>query len=344
MPETAVVILNWNGKTFLEKFLPQLIVHTPDAELIIADNASEDTSIEFLKQHYPKIRRIQLDKNYGFAGGYNKALSQVDAKYYILLNSDIEVTKDWVTPLINTLKASPNTGACMPKILDWNHREDFEYAGACGGYIDKYGYPFCRGRILNTIEKDEGQYNESQKIFWATGACLAIRSELFHKLNGFDEDFFAHMEEIDLCWRIHHARKDIQVVPESLIYHVGGGTLPNESPFKLFLNFRNNLYLLYKNLPNNKLNSTLRIRFCLDYLAYATYILKGELKNAKAIRNAHKQFRKNRKDMHSKRMQIKKAPDNVFQGLIYPRSIIWDYMIKRYRKFSQLPLNRKHAS
>ncbi|MFO7938892.1 MAG: glycosyltransferase family 2 protein [Bacteroidales bacterium] len=336
MPKTAVVILNWNGRKFLEKFLPALLKHTDNAEIIVADNASEDDSHMFLQTHYPDLRYIQLDKNYGFAGGYNKALSQIEATYYVLLNSDIEVSDQWLSPLTKALDDTPELAACMPKIKAFARPDHFEYAGACGGFIDKYGFPFCRGRIMDTVEKDEGQYNERVNIMWATGACLAIRSNIFHQLGGFDEAFFAHMEEIDLCWRIHHLGKAIQVIPESVVYHVGGGTLPNESPFKLFLNFRNNLFLLYKNLPLHARKKIMLRRRVLDYIAYFIYLLKGQFHNAAAIRKAHRAYRKEKMNLERKHQSIKKAPESYFRRLIYPHSIVWHYMGKNKRKFSQL--------
>ncbi len=337
MLNTAVVILNWNGRKYLEKFLPTLIKHTPNAQIVVADNASEDDSHDFLRANYPDLRYIQLDKNYGFTGGYNRALEQVEAKYYVLLNSDIEVAANWLEPLIKAMEENSNLAACMPKILGYNQPDHFEYAGASGGFIDKYGFPFCRGRIMDTVEKDLGQYNEAIDIMWASGACLAIRSDIFHSVGGFDEAFFAHMEEIDLCWRIHHMGYTIKAIPSSKVFHVGGGTLPNESPFKLFLNFRNNLFLLYKNLPDNKRRAIMFRRRMLDYLAYLVYLLKGEVQNAAAIRKAHGAYKKQKSSLDTKHKAIKKAPEKSFQGLIFPHAIIWHYLIKGKRKFSQLP-------
>ncbi len=256
--KSAIVILNWNGKTFLEKFLPPLI-NSVDlyndnyskegrAEIIIADNASSDDSIDFLKKNHPDIKTIVLDKNYGFTGGYNMALEQVDANYYILLNSDIEVTEDWLEHLCEWMDNHPSCGACSPKLLSYDNKDMFEYAGAAGGYIDKYGYPFCRGRVMKEVEKDFGQYDEPERVFWASGACIMIRSELYKKLGGLDNRFFAHMEEIDFCWRLQLLGYYVAIIPDSKVYHVGGGTLPTGSAWKLFLNFRNNLLMLSNNL------------------------------------------------------------------------------------------------
>ena len=269
MLKTAVVILNWNGRKFLEQFLPSLIQNTQDenTQIVIADNNSSDDSIEFLNKNYPSIRQIIFDKNYGFTGGYNQALKQIEAKYFVLLNSDIEVTQNWLNPLVNLLESDNTIATCQPKIRSFHQKEYFEYAGAAGGFIDKYGYPFCRGRILDTVEKDMNQYNDIKDIFWASGACMLIRSDIFKQLNGFDDDFFAHMEEIDLCWRIKTAGHRIVYNPESVVFHVGGGTLPNNSPFKLYLNFRNNLFLLYKNLPEKNFVPVLVTRMLLDGLS-----------------------------------------------------------------------------
>ncbi|MDF1675256.1 MAG: glycosyltransferase family 2 protein, partial [Vicingaceae bacterium] len=239
----AVVILNWNGKHFLEKFLPSLIEHTSFAELIVADNCSTDDSLSFLKENFPQIRIITLAENYGFAKGYNEALKQVNSDVYVLLNSDVEVTENWLQPCLEILKKDNDMAACQPKIKAFHQKTYFEYAGAAGGFIDKYGYPFCRGRIFETLEEDNNQYDEEIEIFWATGACLVIRADIYHELNGLDSFFFAHMEEIDLCWRIQNRGKKIKYVPQSTVFHVGGGTLHKSKPQKTFLNFRNNLIM-----------------------------------------------------------------------------------------------------
>ncbi|MCK4749664.1 MAG: glycosyltransferase family 2 protein, partial [Bacteroidales bacterium] len=247
----SIVILNWNGKEFLRQFLPKLLEHSavPGVEIVIADNASTDGSLEFLKEEYPEIRVVIHDRNYGFSGGYNRAFEELESKYYLLLNSDIEVTPGWLSPLLERMEEDEQIAACTPKIMDYHNRLQFEYAGAAGGYLDRYGYPFCRGRIFDTLEEDRQQYDDDIEIFWGSGACLLVRSELFSQAGGLDEKFFAHMEEIDLCWRLKRLGYRIEYVARSCVYHVGGGTLPKSNPMKTFLNFRNNLLLLYKNLP-----------------------------------------------------------------------------------------------
>ena len=246
MTKTAVVILNWNGKKFLEQFLPYVIKHSSsDAEVIVADNASNDDSVEFLKNNYPEIQIINNNENGGFSKGYNEALSKIDAEYYVLLNSDIEVTENWIKPIIDLMDSDKSIAVCQPKLRSYHQKEMFEYAGAAGGFIDKYGYPFCRGRIFNSIEVDNGQYDDTCEVFWATGAAMFVRAELYHKFGGLDNDFFAHMEEIDFCWRLKNEGYKIMYCADSVVYHVGGGTLPKNSSRKTFLNFRNNFNLLY---------------------------------------------------------------------------------------------------
>ncbi|MEA3316602.1 MAG: glycosyltransferase family 2 protein [Bacteroidota bacterium] len=334
MIKTAIVILNWNGKRFLEKFLPSVTKYSNnnEVEIIIADNSSSDDSLKFLNKNYPSIRTIILDKNYGFAGGYNMALQQVDAKYYILLNSDVEVTPNWINPIINLMDKNTGIAACMPKILSFANKDQFEYAGAAGGFIDKYGYPFCRGRILSNIEKDNKQYNDTKEIFWATGACMFIRAEKFHELNGFDEDFFAHMEEIDLCWRLKNKGNKIIYSHESVVYHVGGGTLPNNNPFKLYLNYRNNLFLLFKNLPSKKIFSTIFIRLILDGVSALTYLIQLKPKSFWAVLKAHIHFYKELSNLKEKRKGtlIKNHKE------IYNNSIVYDFIINKKQKFSDL--------
>ncbi|HEX9615036.1 MAG TPA: glycosyltransferase family 2 protein, partial [Bacteroidota bacterium] len=250
MKKTAVVVLNWNGKDLLERFLPILVRHTSgNAEIVIADNGSTDDSVDYVRKTFPPVRTILLGKNLGFAGGYNEALKQVEAEYYVILNSDVEVTEGWIESIITMMEGDPRIGACQPKILDIRVRNRFEYAGAAGGFIDVLGYPFCRGRILNSFEEDRGQYDDMKEVFWATGAALFIRSKLFRQAGGFDEDFFAHMEEIDLCWRIKHLGYRVMACPSSTVYHLGGATLDQGNPRKTFLNFRNGLILLFKNHP-----------------------------------------------------------------------------------------------
>ena len=251
----ALVILNWNGKELLEKFLPSIVKFSalPTVEIVIADNASTDDSIEFIKRNYPSLKIVQNKKNGGYAKGYNDALKNVDADIYALINSDIEVTEDWLNPIIKTFKNEPKTAIIQPKIVDFKNKALFEYAGAAGGFVDKYGYPYCRGRIFSELEKDTNQFNDSTEIFWASGACLFIRSNVFHSLQGFDEDYFAHQEEIDLCWRAFNLNYTIKYIGTSTVYHVGGATLKEESPRKSFLNFRNSLFTLVKNVPKKML-------------------------------------------------------------------------------------------
>ncbi|PLX20505.1 MAG: hypothetical protein C0597_04105 [Marinilabiliales bacterium] len=338
MIKTAVVILNWNGKRFLEKFLPNILKYTSnqDTEIIIADNNSTDDSIIFLNQKFPDIRLILFEKNYGFTGGYNKALEQIEAKYFVLLNSDIEVTENWLSPLIELLDSDNNIAACQPKIRSYSRKDYFEYAGAAGGFIDKYGYPFCRGRILDTVEKDHGQYEDLTDIFWATGACLVIRAELFKYVGGLDNDFFAHMEEIDLCWRLKNLGYRIVYNSKSTVYHVGGGTLPNNSPFKLFLNYRNNLFLLYKNLSKNKLFQVIISRLLLDGLSASIFLLKLSIPNFIVVFKAHLHFYKSLNSLRIKRKEQLLKIEVNHHDEIYPRSIVFDYFLRKKHLFSDL--------
>jgi GT2 family glycosyltransferase len=308
--KTAVVILNWNTEGFLKEFLPGLLhsVRKVDgAEVIVADNASTDGSLKVMQELFPQVRTIAFEKNYGFTGGYNKAFDQIDSEYFVLINSDIEVTENWLSPLVDWMDTHPECGACAPKLHSWQERDKFEYAGAAGGYIDRFGYPFCRGRVLKRLETDNGQYDKPKDVFWATGACLMVRSCLYRKLGGLDERFFAHMEEIDLCWRMQLDGYKVSVVPQSIVYHVGGGTLPATSPFKLYLNFRNNILMLennlaktfalgYKNLHAEKAARKgcrkaarrIFIRKCLDGLSAAVYLMTLKINCFKAVWKAHK--------------------------------------------------------
>ena len=296
--KTAVVILNWNTESYLRRFIPGILksLEGLDAELIVADNGSEDASLETMAELFPSVRVIPLGENFGFTGGYNRALSMVEAEYYVLLNSDIEVPVHWLSPLVEWMDSHPRCGACGPKLLSYDRREYFEYAGAAGGLMDKYGYPFCRGRILGNIEKDEGQYDSPEDVLWVSGACLMVCSSLWKSLGGLDERFFAHMEEIDLCWRMQLEGFSVSVIPASYVWHIGGGTLPNESPRKLKLNFRNNLLLLENNLPKT-LGSSRRacwrifIRKCLDGASALVFLLKGKTEAFKAVIEAHKEYR-----------------------------------------------------
>jgi hypothetical protein len=337
MTEIAIVILNWNTRDYLEKFLPVLIKNSKGEgnEIYVADNGSEDDSVEFLKANYPDVHLIQFDRNYGFTGGYNKALEQIEAKYYLLLNSDIEVTPNWLAPLKKMMDEDKGIGACMPKIKAYHDSAYFEYAGAAGGFIDKYGYPFCRGRIMNVFEKDEGQYDNKSEIFWATGACMMVRADLFHETGGFDNDFFAHMEEIDLCWRMKNRGFKIMYEPNSVIYHIGGGTLPNESPFKLYLNYRNNLFLLIKNLPPKYIGSILRKRFIIDMMSAVFYLVKGQFNKMNSVFKAYRQFRRSRKEMLNKRSAFEENQKSL-HATIFKQSIIFVFFFKRKKYFKDL--------
>ncbi|GCC49932.1 glycosyltransferase family 2 protein [Chryseotalea sanaruensis] len=287
MSTVAVVILNYNGEHFLRQFLPAVIEYSNEAEIIVADNASTDQSITILTKEFPTVRLIQLKNNFGFCGGYNRALQEVNADYYVLLNSDVEVTALWLQPVVQFLDNNLNVAAVQPKIKSFHNKEYFEYAGAAGGFIDSLGYPFCRGRIFDELEKDLGQYNDTKEIFWATGACMVVRSKLYHQLGGLDEDFFAHMEEIDLCWRLKRQGHSIYYVGDSTVYHVGGGTLAKVNPKKTYLNFRNGLSLLIKNLTFSALLWKLPFRVMLDYVAALRFLLTGQGKHAWAIVCAH---------------------------------------------------------
>lgn len=309
MAKVAVVILNWNGSAMLSRYLPDVVKFSrDDAEVWVVDNASTDDSMQLLNERFPTVRTMRLDKNYGFAGGYNKALLNggIQAEYFVLLNSDVAVTHHWLTPLIEYMDNDRHTAVCQPKILSEADHDMFEYAGACGGFLDKYGYPFCRGRIFSTVERDNGQYDFTCDLLWATGACLMIRSSAFIDAGGFDERFFAHQEEIDLCWRIRQKGESIKCVPESVVYHVGGGTLPQGNPQKTFLNFRNNLTMLYKNLPDRELGQVMRVRFFLDYLAALQCLLKLDIGGFRAIFRARRAFRKWRHDFDGDRLKIQK--------------------------------------
>ena len=308
-------------------------MHTgDDAELIIADNASSDDSVEFLQTTYPKIRIIRNEQNWGFSKGYNEALKHVESDYYVLLNSDIEVTPNWIKPVISLMDADQNIGACQPKLIAFHDREAFEYAGGAGGFIDEYGYPFCRGRLFNTLEKDLGQYNDVQEVFWATGACMFVRADLFRQFGGLDNDFFAHMEEIDYCWRLKNAGYKIMYCPDSTVFHVGGGTLPKISSRKTYLNFRNNLILLYKNLPPSKLLPVFLIRLVLDFTASMKFLSEGYFKDSVAVAKAYVSFYKSFTQLKIKRSRI---PHRKVNG-IYKGSIVLVYYGKGKKQFSAL--------
>ncbi len=337
IPKTAIVILNWNGKNYLQKFLHTVVQYSniQNVELYVADNGSKDDSVEFLKTNFKDVKLILLDKNYGFAEGYNRALANIEAKYFILLNSDIEVTDKWIEPIINIMENDSNIAAMMPKLLNFASRQDFEYAGAAGGFIDKYGYPFCRGRILKTIEKDSQQYDDNIEIFWATGACMFVRADIFKLLNGFDNNFFAHMEEIDLCWRIKNNGYKIRYSNLVKVYHVGGGTLPNDNPFKLFLNYRNNLLLLYKNLPDKLLFSILTQRLLLDYMSAIIYLITFKYKFFLAVVKAHQNFFAMRK-LYKNFRKNNSHKNTAVHKQVYNKSIVFNYFFKKNKLFSKL--------
>ena len=338
----AVVILNWNGKKFLEKFLPFVISNNSfDAQIIVADNASTDDSVSFLTTNYPQIKIIQNIVNGGFAKGYNDALKLVKAEYYVLLNSDVEVTPYWIDPIIKLMDGDKSIAACQPKIKDFNKKTYFEYAGAAGGFIDKYGYPFCRGRILETIEEDKAQYNDAREVFWASGACLFVRAEYYHQMEGFDEDFFAHMEEIDLCWRLKNYGYKIMYCPDSTVYHVGGGTLNKTSPKKTFLNFRNNLILLCKNHPPDYFYLKLFIRFLLDGLAGLKFLLSGKFSHFLAVIKAHFSFYASFGNTLRKRKKLKTQIKQYTTTAVYLQSIIADYYLRKRKTFLEIDFKER---
>ena len=331
---TAVVILNWNGKKMLERFLPSVTAHTQgDAEVIIADNGSTDDSLDFVRAQYPGLRIIELDKNYGFAGGYNRALQQVQADYYVLLNDDVEVTPGWIEPVVAQMQQHPDTAICQPKLLMYDQRDTFEYAGGAGGFLDKYGYPFCRGRMFTSLEQDNGQYNTPGEIFWASGAAMFVRADVWHQLGGLDDDFFAHMEEIDFCWRAKNAGYRVEYCPQSTVFHVGGGTLPKSNPRKTYLNFRNNMALLYKNLPKHRLAWVMCSRIVLDYVAGFKFLMERKPKEFSAVVDAHKAFYKWLPQLKKKRQGLKQQSrvSGMYQGLL-----LIDYYLLGKKKYSDL--------
>nr|WP_302196017.1 glycosyltransferase family 2 protein [uncultured Prevotella sp.] len=338
MAKVAIVILNWNGQVMLAKYLPNVIEYSrQDAEVWVADNCSSDQSMRLLETQFPQVKTIVLEQNFGFAEGYNRALKQIEAEYYILLNSDVEVSHHWLTPLIEFMDSHPQVAACQPKLLAEYDKDSFEYAGACGGFLDKYGYPFCRGRIFNMVERDNGQYDYQQEILWATGACMMIRSKDYWDAGGLDGRFFAHNEEIDLCWRLRLMGRQIYCIPESEVYHVGGGTLPKSNPMKTFLNFRNNLTMLYKNLSDNELKKVMRMRWFLDYLAaFEMLILGRNWGDFKAVFKARKAFKAWRADFDEDRRQIQASRQETEIPQIYQKSILWQYYAKGKKTFKDL--------
>lgn len=340
MKKVAVVILNWNGVEMLQRFLPEVVAYSQGegVEVCVADNGSTDDSVAWVKQACPDVRLVVLDRNYGFADGYNRALRQVEAEYVVLLNSDVEVTPGWLEPLTAYMDAHPEVAACQPKIRSERHKEYFEYAGAAGGYLDKYGYPFCRGRIFEVVEKDEGQYDTVRPVFWATGAALFIRLKDYQEAGGLDGRFFAHMEEIDLCWRLRSRGRGLVCIPQSVVYHVGAATLKKENPRKTFLNFRNNLLMLYKNLPEKELKQVMMVRGILDRLAAFVFLLKGDGKNAKAVMQARKEFKKIHPDFAASRAEnLEKSVDaSIPEKTDF--SILWKFHACRKRVFSSLSM------
>ncbi|MDR0732721.1 MAG: glycosyltransferase family 2 protein [Dysgonamonadaceae bacterium] len=336
--KTAVVILNWNGRKLLEKFLPALIKNTPEeeADIIVADNGSTDDSLQYLKQAYPSVRIIPMGENYGFAEGYNRALAQLNYQYAVLLNSDVEVAENWLTTAIRYLENHPHVAALQPKILSYNDKSVFEYAGACGGFLDIYGYPFCRGRIFDTLEKDAGQYDRETEILWASGACLFIRVDDYREAGGLDAGFFAHQEEIDLCWRLRARGKTIVCLPQSTVYHLGGATLNMEHPRKTFLNFRNNLLLIYKNLPEKYYRRVMLFRAPADCAAALQLLLKGHPANAWAVVKAHWDFAGRKKRYKAvRRENLEKSKSGLPHG-IFKISLLWEYYIRKRRRYEML--------
>ena len=326
----AIVILNWNGRKMLQEFLPSVVEHSATAQIVVADNGSTDDSLDFLRTNYPQIQLVINDKNYGFAEGYNKALAKVDADYYVILNSDVEVTPNWIEPVVELMESDENIAICQPKLLSHINRENFEYAGGAGGFIDRFGYPFCRGRVFSTLEKDLGQYDDVREVFWATGAAMFVKAPVFHQLGGFDGDFFAHMEEIDFCWRAKNSGYKVMYCPTSKIYHVGGGTLPPSSPFKTFLNFRNNFALLYKNLRRISIAYVFPARIVLDYVAAVRFLTEGKPKEFWAVVRAHFAFYGMVPSLTRKRRKM----DHRKVGEIYRGSVVFANFLFKKNKFS----------
>ena len=338
MKKVSVVILNWNGRDMLRRFLPSVVANSQsaDVEVCVADNGSTDDSVSVLQKEFPNVRLIQLDQNYGFAEGYNLALKQIDAEYVVLLNSDVEVTQGWLLPLVSYMDEHPEVAACQPKLLSERNRTFFEYAGAAGGYLDKYGYPFCRGRIFDVVEEDKGQYDDVVPVFWVSGAAMFIRLKDYIEVGGLDGRFFAHMEEIDLCWRLKSRGRELVYIPQSVVYHVGGATLNKDNPRKTFLNFRNNLLMLYKNLPESELRKVMFVRGLLDWLAALVFFLKGEKGNAKAVFRARKEF----KQMCDSYQLLRR--DNLYHTKVmdiperFSFSILWKFHVCGKKKYMQL--------
>lgn len=336
MIKTAVVILNWNGLGLLQEYLPVFEANSSskDISIWVADNGSTDDSVGWMRKNHPAINIIELDRNWGFADGYNRALEQIDARYYVIVNSDIRVTPGWLEPMISHLDNNPRTAACQPKILSEKDHSLFEYAGAAGGYIDRFGYPFCRGRILHHLEKDKGQYNTPKQIFWSSGACMVIRSDIWREAGGFDGDFFAHMEEIDLCWRVNAAGYKIMALPDSVVYHVGGGTLSYGSPRKVYLNFRNSLFMLHKNLPTEIMLKRIFMRRVMDGLAATMFLFTCHFRSFREVIRAHSDYRHEKETLDKKRNQTGNDGE-IYKTLpILNKSIIVGLYIGRKRLFT----------
>ncbi len=336
MHRLAIAILNFNGRHYLEKFLPGVLSHNEGYPVYVIDNGSSDDSIQFLRLNFPAVLLITLDKNEGFAGGYNLGLRQIESQFYLLLNSDIEVGPGWLSPLVDFMIAHTDCFACQPKILYYNERNKFEYAGAAGGYVDRLGYPFCRGRIFNNMEYDEGQYNDTREIFWASGACMLVRSSAFWEAGGFDADFFAHMEEVDLCWRLKKGGWKVFYVAESSVNHIGGGTLSARDPKKTYLNFRNNLLMLIKNLDGSEMFRVIPARILLDIMASLKFLVLDSSGDCFAVLKAMwKSYSRFNKEWRKRKSIPAKFKNGELSG-VYRKSIIWEYYFKGVRKFSQL--------
>lgn len=337
MIRTSVVILNWNGLEFLKKFLGKVVQYSAgkDTAIYVADNGSTDTSCEWVESNFPEVGVLRLEGNYGFAGGYNRALGLINSDYFMLLNSDIEVTGGWLEPLVEHLDRNKDVASCQPAVLSYYKRNFFEHAGAAGGFIDKYGYPFCRGRVFSYTEPDEGQYNDPEDIFWSTGACMLVRAEAFRNCGGFDDAFFAHMEEIDLCWRFHNSGYRVSYVPGSAVYHVGGGALNYSSPRKTYLNFRNSLFMLYRNLPGKDLNRIIFIRKVLDGAASVMFLFKGQFRHSFAVLQAHIDYYRNKRRISISRRSNVSSKENLSR-VILNKSIVFEFYLRRKRTFTAI--------
>ena len=349
MERLAIVILNWNGAAMLRQYLPSVLQYSRDEGTVyVADNGSTDDSLALLREHFPEVRIIELGKNWGFAEGYNRAFEQIDAEYYLLLNSDIEATPHWLTPLVQFMDAHPQVAACQPKLLSMADHDCFEYAGACGGFLDRYGYPFCRGRLFETVERDNGQYDSAMPVLWATGAALLVRARIYKDVGGLDRRFFAHNEEIDLCWRMRIRGYEVWCLPDSHVYHLGGGTLPKGNPMKTFLNFRNNLTMLYKCLPERDLRRVMLVRWLLDYVAaWQMLLLQRSVGDFLAVFRARHTFRRWRKDFANDRREIqqwRKIQFTVQKEEEDERSgffLLWQYYVKGRKTFGEVFASRR---